>query len=146
MGKTGNTKEKNVQADPIYGNAVVSRFVGRMMLDGKKTVSYKNIYGALDLLKEKGNDKPLDVFLKAIDNVKPQIEVKSRVAIDEKRQEALAMRWVIKAARARSGKTMSEKLCAEFLDASNSTGAAFKKKEDTHRMAEANKAFSHYRF
>ena len=78
MGKTGDTKEKNVQADPIYGNAVVSRFVGRMMLDGKKTVSYKNIYGALDLLKEKGNDKPLDVFLKAIDNVKPQIEVKSR--------------------------------------------------------------------
>ena len=156
MGKTGDTKEKNVQADPIYGNAVVSRFVGRMMLDGKKTVSYKNIYGALDLLKEKGNDKPLDVFLKAIDNVKPPIEVKSRrvggstyqvpVAIDEKRQEALAMRWVIKAARARSGKTMSEKLCAEFLDASNSTGAAFKKKEDTHRMAEANKAFSHYRF
>ena len=156
MGKTGDTKEKNVQADPIYGNAVVSRFVGRMMLDAKKTVSYKNIYGALDLLKEKGNDKPLEVFLKAIDNVKPQIEVKSRrvggstyqvpVAIDEKRQEALAMRWVIKAARARSGKTMSEKLCAEFLDASNSTGAAFKKKEDTHRMAEANKAFSHYRF
>lgn len=156
MAKNGNLKNENVQKDPIYGNAVVARFVGRMMLDGKKTISYSNIYGALDLLKEKGNDKPLDVFLKAIDNVKPQIEVKSRrvggstyqvpVAIDEKRQEALAMRWVIKAARSRSGKTMSEKLCAEFLDASNSTGSAFKKKEDTHRMAEANKAFSHYRF
>jgi len=110
----------------------------------------------MDAIQKKGHDNPLEVFLKGLNNVKPAVEVKSRrvggstyqvpVEIRENRQEALAMRWVISAARSRSGRSMSEKLSAELLDAFNSTGTAFKKKEDTHRMAEANKAFSHYRW
>ena len=127
-----------------------------MMKDGKKSTSTSALYGALDIVQNKGNDNPLEVFLKALENVKPMVEVKSRrvggstyqvpVEIREKRRDALSMRWIIQAARGRSGKSMSEKLAAELLDAFNSTGSAFKKKEDTHRMAEANKAFSHYRW
>jgi len=128
-----------------------------MMIQGKKSVSRKIFYEAMALLESKVNDKPpLEVFLKALDNVKPMIEVKSRrvggstyqvpVEIKDNRREALAMRWLIGAARSRSGKSMGSRLGAELLDAYNSTGTAFKKKEDTHRMAEANKAFAHYRW
>ncbi len=127
-----------------------------MMLDGKKSTAQKVFYSAMGEIERKGDAKPVEVFLKAIENVKPVVEVKSRrvggstyqvpVEVKENRREALAMRWLIAAARSRSGRSMSQKLSAELLDASNQTGTAFKKKEDTHRMAEANKAFSHYRW
>ncbi|MFW5777102.1 MAG: 30S ribosomal protein S7 [Spirochaetota bacterium] len=142
--------------DPRYGSMVVSKFVSRMMLDGKRSVAQRVFNGAMDQIESKGESKPLEVFLKAIENVKPVVEVKSRrvggstyqvpIEVRDSRREALAMRWLIAAARARSGKSMSQKLSAELLDAANQSGNAFKKKEDTHRMAEANKAFSHYRW
>jgi small subunit ribosomal protein S7 len=140
----------------MYGSTVVEKFIRRMMVDGKKSVSTRIIYQAMSTMGEKTGEKPLDVFLKALENVKPVVEVKSRrvggatyqvpVEIRDNRREALAMRWIIAAARSRNGHSMSEKLGSELLDAYSNTGAAFKKKEDTHRMAEANKAFSHYRW
>ena len=142
--------------DPRYGSTVVSKFVSRMMLDGKRSVAQRVFNGAMEQIEGKSETKPLEVFLKAIENVKPVVEVKSRrvggstyqvpVEIRDSRREALAMRWLIAAARARSGKSMSQKLSAELMDAANQSGNAFKKKEDTHRMADANKAFSHYRW
>ncbi len=142
--------------DPRFGSVVVSKFIARMMLDGKKSTASNVLYSACDMIEEKLEKSPVEVFLKALENVKPMVEVKSRrvggstyqvpVEIRESRREALAMRWLIKAARDRSGRSMSEKLSAELIDAFNSAGTAFKKKEDTHRMAEANKAFSHYRW
>ena len=143
--------------DPIHNDVTVSRFVNRMMLDGKRSVSQAIIHEAMAELERKVTDKkPVEVFLKALENVKPMLEVKSRrvggstyqvpVEIRDGRREALAMRWIISAARSRSGKSMGQRLSQELLDAFNSTGTAFKKKEDTHRMAEANKAFSHYRW
>ena len=127
-----------------------------MMVVGKKRISKRILYTAMNTLAEKSGENAIDVFTKAVDNVKPMVEVKSRrvggatyqvpVEIREERREALAMRWIINAARARNGKCMSDKLADELLDAYNSTGAAFKKKEDTHRMADANKAFSHFRW
>jgi small subunit ribosomal protein S7 len=142
--------------DAKYNSVVVSKFVSRMMKDGKKSVSVRIIYDAMDRLREKTEKDPLEVFLKALDNVKPSIEVKSRrvggatyqvpIEIRESRREALAMRWLINAARARSGHEMSERLSNELMDAFNNTGTAFKKKEDTHKMADANKAFAHYRW
>jgi len=143
---------REILPDPVYNSVLVEKFIRRMMVDGKKSISSKIIYSAMTVMGEKSGENPLDVFLKALDNVKPVVEVKSRrvggatyqvpVEIKDNRKEALSMRWIITAARARNGKSMSEKLSAEFLDAFASTGAAFKKKEDTHRMAEANKAFS----
>jgi small subunit ribosomal protein S7 len=142
--------------DPRYSNAVIEKFVTRMMYSGKKSLSRKVMYQALDQLQEKLQKDPVEIFLQALANVKPAVEVKSRrvggstyqvpVEIRESRRDALAMRWIIQFARSRTGHTMSEKLGAELLDAFNSTGSAFKKKEDTHRMAEANKAFAHYRW
>ncbi len=142
--------------DTRYNSTVISKFVGRMMLDGKKSVSMRIVYEALDTLKQKTEKDPLEVFLKALDNVKPLVEVKSRrvggatyqvpIEIRESRREALAMRWVITAARAKSGHGMGERLASELLDAYNNTGTAYRKKEDTHKMAEANKAFAHYRW
>ena len=142
--------------DPRFGNTVVAKFITRMMLDGKKSVAQGVFYGAMDTIEQKAEKQSLEVFLKAIENVKPVVEVKSRrvggstyqvpVEIRESRREALAMRWIIQAARSRSGRSMSQKLGAELMDAAGQAGTAFKKKEDTHRMAEANKAFSHYRW
>lgn len=147
---------RDILPDPRFNSTVVSKFISRMMVDGKRSVSSRALYGAMDIITGKGNENPLEVFSKALENVKPVVEVKSRrvggstyqvpVEIREKRQDALSMRWIIQSARNRNGKSMSEKLAAELLDAFNSTGSAFKKKEDTHRMAEANKAFSHYRW
>ncbi len=147
---------REVLPDPIYSSVVVEKFIRRMMYDGKKSISARIIYDAMKVLGEKTGEQPLDVFMKAIDNVKPVVEIKSKrvggatyqvpTEIRESRREALAMRWIITAARARSGKSMAEKLSAELLDAYANTGSAFKKKEDTHRMAEANKAFSHFRW
>ena len=156
MGRKNKSVNRPVMPDVKYNSVVISKFVSRMMLDGKKATSVRIIYNALDLLKAKTEKDPLEVFLKALDNVKPMVEVKSRrvggatyqvpIEIRESRREALAMRWVINAARAKSGRGMDERLAAELLDAYNNTGSAYKKKEDTHKMAEANKAFAHYRW
>ncbi len=145
-----------VLPDSAYSSTVISKFISRMMLDGKKSTATKIMYDALEVVKEKTGENALDVFLKALENVKPMVEVKSRrvggstyqvpVEIRESRREALAMRWIITAARGRNGRAMSRALSEELLDAYNNTGTAFKKKEDTHRMAEANKAFAHYRW
>ncbi|MBN2049449.1 MAG: 30S ribosomal protein S7 [Spirochaetales bacterium] len=147
---------RTVLPDPRYQSVVVTKFISRMMLHGKRAVVSGIMYDAMDIVKQKSGENPLDVFLKALENVKPMVEVKSRrvggstyqvpVEIRDSRREALGMRWIIQAARNRGGRSMSEKLAAEMLDAFNSTGTAFKKKDDTHRMAEANKAFSHFRW
>ena len=156
MSRGSKTPVRNVTPDAVYNSTVVEKFICRMMIDGKKNVASKILYTALSTVGEKSGESPIDVFTKALDNVKPMVEVKSRrvggstyqvpTEIREPRREALAMRWIIAAARARSGKSMAEKLSNELLDAYNSTGAAFKKKEDTHRMADANKAFTHFRW
>lgn len=143
---------REILPDPVYNSVILEKFIRRMMLNGKKSLSMKIIYDALNVVGEKSGENPLEVFIKALENVKPMVEVKSRrvggatyqvpVEVKDNRREALAMRWIINAARSRNGKSMSEKLSAELLDAIANTGAAFKRKEDTHRMAEANKAFS----
>ena len=156
MSRGSKTPVRNVTPDAVYNSTVVEKFICRMMIDGKKNVASKILYTALSTVGEKSGESPIDVFTKALDNVKPMVEVKSRrvggstyqvpTEIREPRREALAMRWIIAAARTRSGKSMAEKLANELLDAYNSTGVAFKKKEDTHRMADANKAFTHFRW
>jgi small subunit ribosomal protein S7 len=150
-------RKKRIILDPKYKNPVVGKFVARMMEQGKKSISYGSVYSALDIIQQKVSGKePLEVFQKALENVKPVVEVKSRrvggatlqvpVEIREERRDALAMRWIIGFSRARHGRSMAEKLAAELVDAFNNTGSAIKKKEDTHKMAEANKAFAHYRW
>ena len=156
MGRHKKSVNRPIVPDVKYNSPVVTKFVSRMMLDGKKDICTKIVYKAMDQLKAKTDKDPLEVFLKALDNVKPMVEVKSRrvggatyqvpCEIRDARKEALAMRWVIAAARSRSGHGMADTLASELLDAFNSTGSAYKKKEDTHKMAEANKAFAHYRW
>ena len=156
MGRKSKTVNRVITPDSKYNSAVISKFVSRMMLDGKRTTCANLVYDAMDQLKEKTSNDPLEVFLKALDNVKPQVEVKSRrvggatyqvpIEIRDNRREALAMRWIITAARTRNGHSMGDRLASELLDAFNNTGTAYKKKEDTHRMAEANRAFAHYRW
>jgi small subunit ribosomal protein S7 len=156
MGRKKKTIDRGILPDPKYNSVVVSKFVNRMMWEGKRSIGLRIVHGPLGILQTKTDKEPLEVFLKALDNVKPVIEVKSRrvggatyqvpVEIRETRREALGMRWIINAARSRSGKGMGDRLAAELLDAYNNTGTAFKKKEDTHKMAEANKAFAHYRW
>ncbi len=156
MGRHKKSIERPIMPDDKYSSKVVSKFVSRMMLDGKKVTCRKIVYQAMDNLKAKTEKDPLEVMLKAIDNVKPMVEVKSRrvggatyqvpMEIRESRREALAMRWIIEAARKRNGHGMADTLSAELLDAYNNTGTAYKKREDVHKMAEANKAFAHYRW
>ena len=156
MGRHKKSIERPLMSDVKYNSKVVSKFVCRMMLDGKKDICTKIIYQAMDNLKAKTDKDPLEVLLKALENVKPMVEVKSRrvggatyqvpMEIRETRREALAMRWIIEAARNRSGHGMADTLAAELLDAYNNTGSAYKKREDVHKMAEANKAFAHYRW
>jgi len=156
MGRKKKTIDRKINPDPKYNSVLVSKFVNRMMWEGKRSVSLRIVHEALGILQSKTEKEPMEVFTKALDNVKPAVEVKSRrvggatyqvpVDIREPRKEALCMRWIIKAARDRSGHGMGERLAAELLDAYNNTGTAFKKKEDTHKMAEANKAFAHYRW
>ncbi len=156
MGRHKKSVNRPIVPDVKYNSPVITKFVSRMMLDGKKDACTKIVYKAMDQLKSKTDKDPLEVFLKALDNVKPMVEVKSRrvggatyqvpCEIRDARKEALAMRWVIAAARARSGHGMADTLASELLDAFNNTGSAYKKKEDTHKMAEANKAFAHYRW
>ena len=156
MGRKKKTIDRGIPPDPKYNSVVISKFVNRMMWEGKRSTGLRIVHEALVVIGQKTEKEPLEVFLKAIENVKPQIEVKSRrvggatyqvpVEIRESRREALCMRWIINAARARAGRSMGDRLAAELLDAFNNTGTAFKKKEDTHKMAEANKAFAHYRW
>ena len=156
MGRKKKTIDRGHQPDTKYNSVTLTKFVCRMMWQGKKSIAVRIVHDALDAVRQKSEKDPLEVFLKALDNVKPMVEVKSRrvggatyqvpIEIREARREALAMRWMISAARGRSGHEMSERLCAELLDAFNNTGTAYKKKEDTHKMAEANKAFAHYRW
>jgi small subunit ribosomal protein S7 len=156
MGRKKKTVDRGILPDPKYNSVIVSKFVNRMMWEGKRSVSLRIVHDALETLRTKTGKEPLEVFLKALDNVKPMVEVKSRrvggatyqvpIEIRETRREALGMRWLINAARSRAGHGMNERLATELLDAFNGTGTAFKKKEDTHKMAEANKAFTHYRW
>ena len=156
MGRGKVAARRPALPDTRYNSIVVTKFIGRMMLDGKKSITTRIMYDSFDRIKEKTGEEPLSVFSKALDNVKPVVEVKSRrvggatyqvpMDIPESRREALAMRWIIGAARKRSGHEMAERGAAELIDAYNSTGTAFKKKEEVHRMAEANKAFSHFRW
>ena len=156
MGRKNKSINRPIAPDSKYNSPVISKFVTRMMIDGKKATCVRIVYEAMDILKAKTDKEPLEVFLKALDNVKPLVEVKSRrvggatyqvpIEIRETRREALAMRWIINAARSKSGHGMGECLANELIDAFNNTGTAYKKKEDTHKMAEANKAFAHYRW
>ena len=155
MRKRRATK-RDVLADPIYNSKVVTKLVNHIMKDGKKGTAQNIIYDAFDIVKEKTGEEAMVVFEKAMNNIKPSLEVKSRrvggtnyqvpVEVKPDRAQALALRWIVNATRSRGGKTMAEKLANELIDASNGTGAAVKKKDDTHRMAEANKAFAHYRW
>lgn len=145
-----------VMPDPIYGSKVLTKFINKVMLDGKKSTAEKIIYNAMDIIGARGEKSGIDTFNEAIENIKPIIEVKSRrvggatyqvpVEVRPVRQQSLAIRWLIDAARKRNERTMAERLANEFMDAASDKGAAFKKKEDTYKMAEANKAFAHYRW
>ena len=148
--------KRDVLPDPIYKSKVVTKLINRIMLDGKKGVAEKILYQAFDQVKEKTGQDPVSVFEKALENIKPQLEVKSKrvggsnyqvpVEVSETRSQTLGLRWLVNYARLRGGHTMAENLADEIIDASNGTGNAVKKREDTHRMAEANKAFAHYRW
>jgi len=156
MGRKNKSLNRPIRPDYKYNSPVVTKFIQRMMVQGKKLTAARIMYDAMAIIKEKTGNEPLEVFVKALDNVKPMVEVKSRrvggatyqvpIEIRDARREALATRWIIGAARGRAGKAMADKLAQEFTDAFNNQGTAVKKKEDTHKMAEANKAFAHYRW
>jgi len=154
--RRGHTPKRDVLADPIYNDKTVSRLINTIMLDGKKGIAQKICYGAFDIIKEKTGKNPLEVFEEAMNNIMPVLEVKARrvggatyqvpMEVRPERRQALGLRWLVGYARKRSERTMRERLAAEILDATNNLGAAVKKKDDTHKMAEANKAFAHYRW
>jgi len=156
MPRRATVQKREILPDPVYNSQLVTRFINSVMKDGKKTVAESIFYGALQLMEERTGDDPLKLFKRAVENTKPHVEVKSRrvggstyqvpVEVRAERQLSLAIRWLINFARARHEKTMTEKLAGEFLDAANNRGGAIKKRDDTHRMAEANKAFAHYRW
>ena len=156
MPRKGHIAKRDVLADPIYNNKVVTRLINNIMLDGKKGVAEKIVYGAFDLIKEQTGKDPIEVFEAAMEDVMPQLEVKARriggatyqvpIEVRPDRRQALGLRWITTFSRKRTEKTMKERLAFEIIDASNSTGASFKRKEEMHRMAEANKAFAHFRF
>ena len=156
MSRRHRAEKREINPDPKFGNLVVSKFMNSIMYQGKKSVAEQIVYGAFDLIEGKTKSNPVGVFQQALDNVMPAIEVRSRrvggatyqvpVEVRTDRRQALGIRWIIAAARDRNEKTMVERLSAELLDASNSRGNAVKKREDTHRMAEANRAFAHYRW
>jgi small subunit ribosomal protein S7 len=156
MSRRHRAEKREVLPDPKFGNMVVSKFMNSIMYAGKKSVAEAIVYGALDMIEGKIKQNPVSIFQLALDNVMPTIEVRSRrvggatyqvpVEVRTDRRQALGIRWLITAARDRNEKTMTERLSAELLDASNSRGNAVKKREDTHRMAEANRAFAHYRW
>ncbi|MDR3310472.1 MAG: 30S ribosomal protein S7 [Oscillospiraceae bacterium] len=156
MPRRGNVPKREVLPDPIYNSVFVTRLVNSIMLDGKKGVAQKVVYGAFDIIKEKTGKEPLEVFNAAIENIMPSLEVKARrvggatyqvpIEVRPDRRRTLGLRWLTSYSRARGEKTMKERLAGELMDAANSTGSAVKKREDTHRMAESNTAFSHFRW
>ena len=156
MPRKGYIAKREVLPDPMYNSKVVTKLINNVMLDGKKTVAQKIVYDAFDIIKEKENKNPLEVFEDALNNVMPVLEVKARrigganyqvpIEVRPERRQTLGIRWILAAARKRGEKVMAERLAGELLDAANNTGAAVKKREDTHKMAEANKAFAHYRY
>ena len=156
MPRRGVVPKREVLDDPIYGGKLVTKLVNQVMLDGKRGTAQKACYGAFDIIKDKTGREPLEVFEEAMNNIMPVLEVKARrvggatyqvpIEIRPERRQTLGLRWLVSYARARSERTMQERLAGEILDACNNAGGAFKKKEDTHRMAEANRAFAHYRW
>ena len=156
MPRRGFVPKREVLDDPIYGGKLVTKLVNQVMLDGKRGTAQKACYGAFDIIKDKTGREPLEVFEEAMNNIMPVLEVKARraggatyqvpIEIRPERRQTLGLRWLVSYARARSERTMQERLAGEILDACNNAGGAFKKKEDTHRMAEANRAFAHYRW
>ena len=156
MPRKGHTQKRDVLADPIYGNKVVTKLINQIMLDGKRGVAQKIVYGAFDTVKEKTGREALEVFEEAMNNIMPVLEVKAKriggatyqvpIEVKPERRQALGLRWITTYSRKRGEKTQIERLANEIMDAANNTGASVKKKEEMHKMAEANKAFAHYRF
>ncbi len=156
MPRRGSADKRKILPDPVYNSSLVTKFINNVTSHGKKTAAEKIFYGALVLIEERSGDDPLKVFKRAMDNARPQVEVKSRrvggstyqvpIEVSHDRQQSLAIRWLISFANSRHEKTMTERLAGEFLDAASNRGGAIKKRDDTHRMAEANKAFAHYKW
>ena len=156
MPRRGFVAKREVMPDPMYNSVIVTRLINNIMLDGKKGVAQKIVYDAFDIVKEKSGKDPLEVFTQAMDNIMPVLEVKARrvggatyqvpMEVRPERRQTLGLRWLTRYSRERNEKTMKERLANEIVDAINQTGGAFKKREDTHKMAEANKAFAHYRW
>lgn len=156
MPRRGNVPKREVLPDPMYNSVLVTKLVNSVMLDGKKGVAQKVVYSAFDMIKDKTGNEPLDVFNQAMENIMPSLEVKARrvggatyqvpMEVRPARRQTLGLRWLTNYSRARGERTMAERLAGEIMDAANNTGSAVKKREDTHKMAEANKAFAHYRY
>ena len=156
MSRRNRAEVREVVSDPVYGSKVVTKVINQVMLDGKRSIAQKCVYGAMEIAAKKLNAEPLDIFNKALENIKPVLEVKARrvggstyqvpMEIRPERRQTLAIRWLVLYAKQRSERTMAAKLAGELVDAYNNAGSAFKKKEDVHRMAEANKAFASYRW
>ena len=156
MPRKGNVPKREVLADPMYGSKVVTKLINNIMLDGKKGIAQGIVYDAFEDIRAKTNEEPVEVFERAMANIMPVLEVKSRrvgganyqvpIEVRPERRETLALRWLVRYSRARNEKGITQKLAREIMDAANQTGATFKKKEDIHKMAEANKAFAHYRW
>jgi len=154
--RRGNVPKRDVLPDPLYNSVMVTRLINSIMLDGKKGVAQKVVYGAFDIIRQKTGKEPLDVFTTALENIMPTLEVKARrvggatyqvpIEVRADRRQTLGLRWLTNYARNRNEKTMRERLAGELMDAANSVGAAVKKREDTHKMADSNKAFAHYRW
>ena len=156
MPRRGNVPKREILPDPMYGSVLVTKLVNSIMLDGKKGVAQKVVYGAFDIIREKTGNEPQEVFVQAMENIMPSLEVKARrvggatyqvpMEVRPARRQTLGLRWLTNYARARSERTMAERLAGEIMDAANNTGSAVKKREDTHKMAESNKAFAHFRW
>ena len=156
MPRRGNIPKREVLPDPLYNSVLVTKLINSIMLDGKKGVAQKVVYGAFEIIKEKTDKDPMDVYTQALENIMPSLEVKARrvggatyqvpIEVRPERRQTLGLRWLTTYSRNRSEKTMKERLAGELMDAANNTGSAVKKREDTHKMAESNKAFAHYRW
>ncbi len=156
MPRKGNVPKRHVMPDPLYKDKVITKLISQIMLDGKRGTAQKIVYGAFDMIREKTGEDPLEVFFKALDNIMPVLEVKARrvggsnyqvpIEVRPVRRQTLGLRWLVTYSRKRGERTMKERLAKEIMDAANNTGASVKKREDTHKMAEANKAFAHYRW
>lgn len=156
MPRRGNVPKRKVLADPLYGSIIVTKLINQVMLDGKRGTAQKCVYGAFEIIQEKTGQDPNEVFTKCMENIMPLLEVKSRrvggatyqvpIEVRPERRQTLGLRWLVNASRSRGERTMDARLASEIIDASNQAGSTFKKKEDTHKMAEANKAFASYRW